>query len=410
MDSSLSPAVRPRGGGAELRDWARWVRRTEYPTLKWRVRVAGERLLRPASALDEARRGVRAYGDGVADGHGVSHRRQLRELYLMRLRYELGADSYYRFQLFRPERRRALADYVDAVHYESVLRRYLRDLPSGDRYMFKDKRDFARWAGELGLPAVGSLLTVDPAHPPDPAAAGAALPDVDLFTKPADLASGKGTARWVRVGERRWRGGDGVKRSGAELIGAVAAAAAAIRHPMLVQESLRNHAELRPFTAGGLCTTRMVTARPFGGGAPRLLFAILRMPVGDAAADNFDGGGVAAAIDPATGRLGIGMRKDARLLAAPVEHHPTTGARIPGCPVPDWAAGVDIVCRGHAAAPPSIPIVGWDLAFTDRGPVLVEANNVPGINLIQMPIDTPLGATPLVATLLPYLRARYMPR
>jgi Sugar-transfer associated ATP-grasp len=75
--------------------------------------------------------------------------------------------------------------------------------------------------------------------------------------------------------------------------------------------------------------------------------------------------------------------------------------------VPCWAAGAELVCRAHAAAPCSTPIVGWDLAFTDRGPVLVEGNNVPGINLMQMPIDTPLGATPVVAILLDYVRAAY---
>jgi hypothetical protein len=153
----------------------------------------------------------------------------------------------------------------------------------------------------------------------------------------------------------------------------------------------------------------MVTARPLHG-APTLLFAIMRMPVGDAVADNFSAGGIAAPIDVGSGRLGTGIRKDARVMVAQVHRHPTTGTPIAGHAVPGWTDGAALVCRAHAAAPRSTPIVGWDLAFTDRGPVLVEGNNVPGINLIQMPIDTALGVTPLMAILFDYLRAVYVTR
>jgi hypothetical protein len=376
--------------------------------MRWRVRVAGEAAIRPFRAAFEAFGAVRACGAAVARDHGITRGRQWRQLYAMQLRYGLGATSYYGFQLFRAERRKALHDYVDVTQYESVVRRYLGDRPDGEQRIFKDKRQFTLWARQHELPCVDARWTFDPAAPAAVEKAAAAFPFVDLFTKPADLASGKGAARWTYVEEGRWRGADGVVRDAVALAEELAARAATLQHPILVQEALRNHPDLRALSTGGLCTTRMVTARPRHE-EPRLLFAIMRMPVGDAAVDNFSGGGIAATVEFATGRLGTGMRKYAGFLAAPVDRHPTTGTPIAGQLVPCWAEGAALVCRAHAAAPCSTPIVGWDLAFTDRGPVLVEGNNVPGIYLIQMPIDSPLGTTPLVAILLDYLRAAYGP-
>ena len=407
----------PTGGAAELRAWARWLRRRQHATARWRLRVALEEAARPLAAARRALRAIAAQGEDSPAGL-VRHLRHLPAMWALDARYDLRPSSYYRFQLFRPERRRDAAHWVDESTYSRVLRRYLVDQPVEHRAITRDKRRFAQWADEHGLPAIPTLLVVEPppgargvADPdaPEGAGSGAApvptLPPVDLFSKPLDLQGGTGVARWTWVAEGRWRGRDGAERDAAALVAEFRAQARRLAHPILVQEAVRNHPGLTPLSAGGLCTVRMVTVRPLGGGAPRLLAAIFRMPVGDAAADNFDGGGVAAPVDLARGVLGTGRRKAVRHLAAPVERHPTTGAPIPGHPIPDWALGVALVERGHAAMPPTLPIIGWDLAFSDRGPVLVEANNRPDMNLVQAPTETPLGPTPVTAMLLDHVRA-----
>jgi glutathione synthase/RimK-type ligase-like ATP-grasp enzyme len=38
---------------------------------------------------------------------------------------------------------------------------------------------------------------------------------------------------------------------------------------------------------------------------------------------------------------------------------------------------------------PEMGYVGWDVAFTPNGPVLVEANDFPGHDIYQLPEHTP---------------------
>lgn len=391
------------GRADEMRAWRRRLHWSRHRLLRWKLRVAGETVSLPVRAAAAARAGVRQFGGGVVDAHGVSRLRQWWELYTLQLRYGLEANSYYRFQLFRPERRRRAAQYIDGRQYEGVLRGYLAGLSGESMAIFLNKRAFERWCAEHDIPSARTLLEIAPTDTPDVSAA-AALPPADLFSKPADLAGGRGTAVWEHVGGGAYRGADGVERDARALVAELAAQAAALAHPILVQARLRNHPGVAPLTSGGLCTARMVTVRPLGG-EPALLIAVQRMPVGASAADNFDAGGLAAAVDVATGRLGVAMRKDAKLLAAPVERHPTTGALVAGHELPCWADAVALVERAHRLVAPTVPIVGWDLAIAEAGPVLVEANNVPGINLMQMPTDVPLGVSPLVSCLVDYLDA-----
>lgn len=394
----------PRPDAArELRRWSRRMSWTQHRRLRWKVRLIAEAVALPVRAALEAAAGVASSGD-IAAAHGVTRPRQWWDLYTLRLRYGFSGVSYYHLQLFRPERRRHVAEYVEGQQYERVLRRYLAGVPREDTRIFTDKRAFGRWCAAHGLASARTVLELSPTEAPDLEAAAAALPARDLFSKPAGLAGGRGAASWAYVGDGRFRGQDGATRSGRELVEELARTAESLRSPVLVQARLENHPTLAAVSAGGLCTARMITIRPLGG-EPELLVAIQRMPVGDTVIDSFSGGGVAAAIDVDAGRLGIALRRNPRALADSIARHPTTGVPITGLQLPDWADAVALVERAHGLAAPSIPIVGWDLAFTPDGPVLVEANNVPGIWLIQIPIDTPLGRTRLVSCLLDYLDA-----
>jgi hypothetical protein len=173
----------------------------------------------------------------------------------------------------------------------------------------------------------------------------------------------------------------------------------------VLQERLQNHRALEPLTLGALCTARMMTYR-MPGEAPRLLVACYRMPVGDLPADNYSQGGLVADIDLETGRLGNALRQDEQRIVVPVDRHPSTAAPIQGHQLPWWPEAVRLVVEAHAAAGRMV-FVGWDVAFLAGGPVLVEANLVPGSKLIQMPSGVPLGETPWVACVNAHLRATF---
>jgi hypothetical protein len=51
--------------------------------------------------------------------------------------------------------------------------------------------------------------------------------------------------------------------------------------------------------------------------------------------------------------------------------------------VPDWPAIRDLALRAARSFPES-PFIGWDLVVTPDGPVVLEANTPPGVNVWQV--------------------------
>ena len=66
------------------------------------------------------------------------------------------------------------------------------------------------------------------------------------------------------------------------------------------------------------------------------------------------------------------------------ERHPKTNAAILGVQLPYWNETkemIDKVCRRV----PQVGYIGWDVAFTTNGPVLIEGNTTPGYKYYQIP-------------------------
>jgi hypothetical protein len=205
-----------------------------------------------------------------------------------------------------------------------------------------------------------------------------------------------------------WVGRDGRTRTAAELLAELAETSLTLplkdfrtSRRMLLQPMLRNHRDLIPLTPGALCTMRILTYRPPGGRA-RVVLAAYRLAIGDAPADNFHFGGMMAPIDLATGRLGTAVRRQGRVLV-PVERHPDTGAVIAGHQMPYWPEAVALAERALDAAR-RVPLIGWDVAVTDDGPVLIEANAASNPDIAQAPTGVPLSDTPFVAALEAHMR------
>ena len=96
--------------------------------------------------------------------------------------------------------------------------------------------------------------------------------------------------------------------------------------------------------------------------------------------DNATAGGLAAAIDPETGIVtSEACREDlSRML-----FHPDTGVKIIGMQIPQWDDLLKLVDQ-LAHVVPEQRFVGWDLALTDQGWVMVEGNDNAMVTAIQM--------------------------
>lgn len=64
--------------------------------------------------------------------------------------------------------------------------------------------------------------------------------------------------------------------------------------------------------------------------------------------------------------------------------HPETGALIIGTMVPFWAEAESMVLTASRMIAPGIRYAGWDVIITPTGPIIIEANPWPGVQLIQV--------------------------
>jgi hypothetical protein len=133
------------------------------------------------------------------------------------------------------------------------------------------------------------------------------------------------------------------------------------------------------------------------------------MPTGGQSTDNFSIAGLAAPVDLHTGRVGSAIRSDERLIIASVATHPDTAAIIEGRYLPLWPEAKALTLDAHSKLT-TMACVGWDVALTPAGPVLIEANWAPGARLAQAPSGVPLGETNFMRYLDRHMRRSFAPR
>jgi hypothetical protein len=392
---------------AELRAWSRRAWWAGYKTPRSKLRAAVDFALTPWRAARDIVRVWNEYGPYVSSQFGVPRHRQLLRACRARLKNGLEPLAFYRLQLFRPERAKHADHYIQSTDTGPLLR-WLRTQTPGYPGVFADKRHFAAWCAEHGLPAVPTLVEFEGGRQSWALASDGSLPSTDLFSKPTNWQGGNGAERWKYQEPGRYIGSDGRARDAATLISELARLSADLGRPVLLQRFVRNAAAVADLTPGACCTIRILTmGKP--AGAVEILLAFYRMPTGSAPVDNFALGGLAAPVDVATGRLRRAVPKDFRVLPFGADRHPDTGAMIEGRQLPFWSEAVSLVLRGHAAITwKGVPVVGWDVALSDEGPILIEGNNVPCSTANQMIMGGPLGDTAFVACLNAHLRERFI--
>lgn len=396
------------GAGAPMRAWHRRYKLSHLRRMHGVLGTAWWLLRDRYWTLQETRRVVARFGPACEAHFGVPRATQLRDLLWLRLVGGVHWDTYYQNQLWRPERRR-IADRFLQNHESMVLMRVLAYRAAPEDYLLlEDKRRSECWCREHGIPTPETLVelvegaVVATAGGRDPVDAIEGARGADLFSKPVDLTGGQGTIRW-RWHAGRWHDEAGVPHDAAALLARLASEARA--DARLLQRALGNHPALTPVSGGALCTARIVTARP-PDGAPEITAAAFRTGIGGSSTDNLHRGGIAVAIDRETGRLRSAVQVHPELHVLAFERHPDTDVPFAGFQLPFWAEARALVLRAHALLP-RLAIVGWDVAFTPDGPVIVEGNFAPEPRLSQAPGGDALGLSNHVRWIDAQLRRSY---
>lgn len=202
-----------------------------------------------------------------------------------------------------------------------------------------------------------------------------------LFGKPANGAQSLGSValRHPRSDQDGVETFDGRVISLSDFIGEIA------KHysdGYLFQRFAAPHSAIRALCGERLATIRVLTLRT-GTEAPQILRVCWKIPVGGNMADNYwRSGNLLAKLAPETGEVlsavsgtGVDMASHA--------HHPDTHAPLIGFRLPYWDK-VIATAREAARLMEQAPLIGWDIAVLDDGPVIVEMNERPDFILPQL--------------------------
>jgi hypothetical protein len=392
-------------GGAALGPWSRRLEiganaREHGPLARW-LRRLGIRLLDLGRMLSYAAR----LAPRVARLHGVPIGTQLAAQWRMAFRDGIDPTIYYFEELYRPGALARLDQYFMRREVKGDLLRLLHRLQpkAGERRInLGDKMQLFAWCARAGLPHTAPVMLVEDGRLVWQSADLLEL-DQDLFVKPRIGRGAVGVSLHRRSAAFQYVDSAGATRMLGELVGEIVRRSGT--RAMMVLPRLRNHPAIADMAAESLITIRAVTVLDEDL-EPELVVAYLRVltklepdwPVRKPISE------YAAAIDLETGRLGPMTGDKPECLSQWHERHPVTGVAVLGRPVPCWDAVVALAERAHQVARDRI-LVGWDIAVTPQGPVLLEGNSYPDVHYPQRIYRKPYGEM-RIGTLLRFHLAR----
>ena len=149
--------------------------------------------------------------------------------------------------------------------------------------------------------------------------------------------------------------------------------------PWVLQEKVRQHSELSALHPSSLNTSRIITLLA-AEGEIEILGAVLRIGTGRGEVDNTTGGGVAAPIDLNSGTCSAALSEST---IRRIARHPDSDRPIEGFVVPGWERMKEAAVEAHRRLPFARSL-GWDVAFGENGPLILEVNGTWYQNHLQM--------------------------
>ena len=145
----------------------------------------------------------------------------------------------------------------------------------------------------------------------------------------------------------------------------------------LVEELIKQHKEIAKINNSSVNTIRIVSIYNY---KTFYIGACMRIGNGNFV-DNFESGGMTAKVDP---EKGIVLSPAIDKVGNIYYNHPKTKTKIEGFKIPFYEETLKMIAEMTKMVP-TLRYVGWDISITPKGPVLVEANPLPGSQITQMP-------------------------
>lgn len=277
---------------------------------------------------------------------------------------------YYIFSLHDDGERRA-PTFIQRFETKTCYFRLLKERKGSP---LNDKSRFAAYCAANGIRCVQTLMSLDGADP------GRPLPDEDLFVKPTAGRGGRGAERWDRDGPSMFTGPAGERISPEDLLKRLVDRSRDT--PLIIQQRMRPHPDLGLITAGALPTLRVLTCLNEQN-EPEVMAAMIRTSFGaNRTVDNLHAGGIGTLVEVDSGRLGRASNLGADARLGWFSEHPDTGAPIEGTIVPLWEQVKSAAVAAHHRFADRA-VIGWDIAVLEDGPIFIEGNGNPDLDILQ---------------------------
>lgn len=145
----------------------------------------------------------------------------------------------------------------------------------------------------------------------------------------------------------------------------------------LIEQAVVQHSEMNRLCPKSVNTVRVVTI--LKNGEANVMYALVRMGSGKGYVDNISSGGMYAPLSEA------GVITAAAFCDKLGEYftvHPASGTPIVGFKIPMFSEAIALV-RAAATRVPRVRYVGWDVAISESGPLIIEGNTIPSYDMCQ---------------------------
>jgi hypothetical protein len=308
------------------------------------------------------------------------------------MRHNVLPGEYYAYALWRPDRKVNVDNYLyskEGPRLFKLLNRPLQPNPIDDKLAFHELcRSHALPSPEIlaAFTPTGKLLEFESGQPPKR----------DLFVKPRiGLGSdGAERLRWYGI---LFESNRGLRIRPEDLCGYLATRARTENRTLLVQPNLSNHPALHASSNANLATARLVTGLSTDGNVFPICGFIYFAQTDQIIPDRYVS---VALIDVASGRL---MSRPQEIWGAKQPNHQIDSDSDEAYTLPDWETALRHAKIAHQACS-NFAFVGWDVVFTDQGPMLLEGNANWSADEYQRLRGEPLGHTKFVDILAMRLR------
>jgi len=296
-------------------------------------------------------------------------------------RHNVLPGEYYAYELWRLDHRANIDNYLYSNEAPRLFK-LLNSRPNPDP--IGDKLAFFEMCRSHAIPTPAVLAMFDPmASSQD--FDGAHTPEHDLFIKPCRGMSDQSAERLC------WDNGRFVSNHGQVILASDIARylldrARSEGRALLVQPRLSNHPTFSAKANEGLAVARLVTGQ-FADGPIIPIFGFMYFAKPGTISSRH---GYLALIDVASGHV----------ISPPAPDRPclkhwnlwNISNLGQGDRLPDWDTALQLVADAHGACAGCV-FIGWDIAFTAQGPMLLEGNANWTPDEFQSLSGTPLGAT-----------------